>query len=504
MTGQDAVIRLLSDPATYGVDRVERTETHASLVFLAGDRVFKLKRAVHYSYLDYSTPDRRQAACEAELAINRRFAPSLYRSVETVTRADDGRLQLGGEGRPVDWVVVMQRFDADAQLDHVAERGALTATLVTRLADRIAALHGDAERCPDAGGAAGLRRAIDITVDNLRPAAGAVFAATKVEAWTQRARAALDAHATLLDRRRAAGKIRACHGDLHLRNICLIDGDPVPFDAIEFDPGLSSTDVLYDLAFLLMDLLARGLAGSASLLLNRYLDITGEDDGLAALPLFLSVRAAIRAQVAAAAAETADSTLAAEAVRYLDLACALLDDRPPPRLIAIGGLSGSGKSTLAYGLAPLTGQPPGARVLRSDVLRKRAAGVPLEAALPPDAYTAEAREATYRALCAQARQCIESGCTVIADAVWTSPEHRAMVRAIAEQAGIAFDGLWLVAPLPDMLRRVAGRTADPSDATPEIIREQASRPTPAPEDWKVIPAGANAGAVLKAARRATR
>lgn len=257
--------------------------------------------------------------------------------------------------------------------------------------------------------------------------------------------------------------------------------------------------MLYDLAFLLMDLLARGLAGFANLLLNRYLDATDEADGLAALPLFLSVRAAIRAQVDAAAAARAESaearkSFAAEAMRYLDLACTLLEGGRRPRLIAVGGLSGTGKSTLAYTLASEIGRPPGARVLRSDVLRKRGAGAPL--------YTAEARKQVYRDLCDQARQCVQSGCAVIADAVWTSPDDRAAIQATAEQAGVAFDGLWLVAPVDEMLRRVTARTGDASDATPDVVREQAARDTPAPEGWTVIPAAADSNAVLEAARRA--
>ena len=191
----------------------------------------------------------------------------------------------------------------------------------------------------------------------------------------------------MLDRRGAAGKVRRCHGDLHLRNVCLFEGKPTLFDCLEFSDELASVDVLYDLAFLLMDLEHRGLADFANLVLNRYLDLTGEDDGLAALPLFLSLRAAIRAHVTAAAMEraaqsAAEPAMAAEARRYLELAAQFLRPRSC-RLIAIGGLSGTGKSTLAAALAPCLG----ARVLRSDVIRKRLFGVAPETQLPASAYT---------------------------------------------------------------------------------------------------------------------
>lgn len=490
--GQDNVIALLSRPESFGAEAVEVVETHGSLVFLAGERAYKLKRAVRYSYLDYSTPERRREACEAELAVNRRFAPSLYLGVAPVVRGADGRLRLGGEGVPVDWLVVMRRFDQAAQFDRMAERGALTPELMRALADRLAELHAAAGPRPGHGGVGGLGRAVAITVENLRPEAGAAFAADAVEDWTARAQTALRAQSRLLEHRRLAGKVRACHGDLHLRNICLIDGRPTPFDAIEFDPDISSTDVLYDLAFLLMDLHGRGLDRLGNVVFNRYLDRVDEADGSAALPLFLSVRAAVRAQVSAAAARrTHDPARAraslAEAARYLALARELLDP-PKPRLVAIGGLSGTGKSTLAYGLAPDLGRPPGARVLRSDVLRKRAAGVALETPLPEQAYTAQAHADTYRELVDEARACLGAGQAAVADAVFADPAEQGAIEAAARAEGVPFHGLWLTAPIDVLVRRVSGRAGDASDATAEVVRAQAARGDPPPAGWTSLDA----------------
>ena len=226
----------------------------------------------------------------------------------------------------------------------------------------------------------------------------------------------------LLDRRRANGKVRRCHGDLHLRNICLFDDKPTLFDCLEFSDALASIDVLYDLAFLLMDLEHRGLAEFANVVLNRYLDLTGEDDGLAAMPLFLSLRAAIRAHVTATAMDQAAAAErkqepAAEARSYLSLAARLLRPRPR-RLVAIGGLSGSGKSTLATALAPAIG----ARVLRSDVIRKRLFGVTPETRLPAHAYAAEISRLVYETLRQRAAAALASGYSVIIDAVSLKPE----------------------------------------------------------------------------------
>jgi predicted kinase len=264
----------------------------------------------------------------------------------------------------------------------------------------------------------------------------------------------------LLDRRL---KVRRCHGDLHLRNVCLFEGKPTLFDCLEFSDELASVDVLYDLAFLLMDLEHRALPDFANLVLNRYLALTGEDDGLAAMPLFLSSRAAIRAHVTAAAMERAAQLgtkpeIAAEARRYLDL-CAFLLRARPCRLVAIGGLSGTGKSTLAAALAPTLG----ARVLRSDVIRKRLFQVAPETRLPTSAYTKQASRRVYQMLRRKAAEALAAGYSVIVDAVSLKPAERRSFLAVAKAAGVPFVGLWLVAPVATMNRRLRARRHDASD-----------------------------------------
>ena len=340
---QSEVEAFLADPATHGGAAVQRVDTHGAMVFVAGDRACKIKRAVAYPYMNFSTLDRRRAACQAEIRLNRRTAPEIYLDARPIRRRPDGGLAFGGDaGEVVEWVVVMRRFDQDALFDRMAARGALTPALIDRLAEEIAAFHAAAERrgpehAPD------MAWVIEESLAEFREDP-ALFPAGQVDRLAALSRAALGRLAPLLQERAAGGFVRHCHGDLHLRNVALVDDRPAIFDAIEFNDSLAVIDVLYDLAFMLMDLDHRGLRGLGNRLFNRYLDIVNDDEGLAALPLFLSARAAIRAKVARSiAASTADAAAAerqrAEAPDYLARAIDYLEP-PPPRLLAIGVSTG--------------------------------------------------------------------------------------------------------------------------------------------------------------------
>ena len=416
---QRDVIEFLGKPSSYGaaVERVEIIETHASIVFLAGDRAYKLKRAVKYSYLDFSTAERRRVACEAELHLNRRTAPELYLEVRAVNRSAPGELAFASAGPAVDWIVVMRRFDQELVFDELAKAGRLSASSMIELTGHIAAFHQSAEPRPGHGGAAALAAVVETNDGCLTAAREAGFSSERIAEVRKSSLERLALVGAVLDRRRAEGKVRRCHGDLHLRNVCLLENRPTLFDCLEFSEELASIDVLHDLAFLMMDLEHRGLTDFANLVLNRYLDLTGEDDGLPAMPLFLSSRAAIRAHVSATTlARTTGSgpgsAMAAEARRYLDQSAQFLRPRPC-RLVAIGGLSGTGKSTLAASLAPSLS----ARVLRSDVIRKQLYGVALETRLPASAYAPQASHRVYETLRRRAKDALEAGYSVIVDAV---------------------------------------------------------------------------------------
>ncbi|WP_348770667.1 AAA family ATPase [Azospirillum sp. TSO35-2] len=505
------MIAFLGDPHSHGGAAVERIDTHAAVVFLAGDRALKLKRAVRYPYLDYSTVEKRRAACEAELAINRRTAPTLYRGVVAVRRGAGGRLTLderaeaGAAGEPVDWLVSMARFPDDALLDRMAERHALTPALMLRLAERIAAFHAQAAPRPDGGGVEAMRAVVDGNLADLR-AAPDLFPPDAVARLAERTATALHRVGPLLEERRRGGFVRHGHGDLHLRNIVLLDGEPTLFDAIEFDEALAVADLLYDLAFLLMDLDHRGLRPLGNLVLNRYLEETGDYGGLAALPLFLSARAAVRAKVIAAAlrlaatagGQPAATAMTGEARCYLDEALAALA-QAPARLVAVGGLSGTGKTRLAEGLAPGLGPAPGAVVLRSDVLRKRLCGVGDTDRLPPEGYAPAMTGRVYAELGRRAAAVLAAGQAVVIDAVSARPAERAAFESVAAAAGVRFDGLWLDAPLATRVDRVANRRNDASDATADVVQRQECYDL-GTVDWTRLDSGRVAADVLDDAR----
>lgn len=475
---QSDVIAFLSSPAVFddGTKAVERVETHMSCIFLGRSRVFKLKRAIKYPYVDFSTPERRHRSCSEEVRINRRTAPDLYHGVIAVTREADGRLALGGAGQPVDWVVDMSRFEQDSLLDRKASLGELDRRVMEDLAEAIARFHLAAESRTDWGGREWVGRTLDLNEASYARFAGGILEAEAVERLNAGERALFGRLAGLLDSRRDGGLLKLCHGDLHLRNIFMGERGPTIFDAIEFNDTFAVIDVFYDLAFLLMDLDRFDMRRLGSFVLNHYLDVTWDTEGLTLLPLFLSMRASVRAFVAATVAAGATDAETAERQRteareYHRMAQDYLDV-PPTRLIAVGGLSGSGKSRMARELAPFAGSRPGARVIRSDVLRKRIAGVEPLVHLGPRGYTPEMTEKTYRALFDEVRVALGTGHCVVADAVFARPEQRDAVERIAKEAGVPFQGIWMEAPPEVMEHRVIKRQRNVSDADAAVVRKQ--------------------------------
>ena len=475
---QGDVVAFLATPAAYGVrgPHVERIDTHISIVWLIGERAYKLKRAVRFDYVDFSTIERRRAACEAEVRLNRRTAPSLYLGVRPVTREADGSLALDGHGAPIDWLVEMARFDEATLFDRLADGLGLDLGLMEGLADAIAGFHAVAEPRTDHGGRDGMAWVIDGNALGFAEHGRGVLEPQACDRLTASTRLELGRHQELLEARRRQGMVRECHGDLHLRNICLLDGRPTLFDAIEFNDEIACVDVLYDLAFLLMDLWRRDLRTHANVVFNEYLARTRDVNGLPLLPLFLACRAAVRAKTSATAAavqpdESSRAGLHAAARRYLALAQTFLSP-PMPRLIAIGGLSGSGKSTVARRLAPDVGAPPGALILRSDVIRKALYGVSPLTRLDDDAYAPEISRLVYRTIAERARVALDGGHSVIADAVYAHPAERDAIAAVARAAGVRFDGLWIDAPPAILERRLAARQADASDADADVLRRQ--------------------------------
>lgn len=453
---------------------VKRVDTHAASVFLDGKRALKIKRAVRFPFLDYSTLEKRKAACEEEIRVNRPLAPQIYHRVVAITEEPDGSFKVDGQGRPVEYAVDMSRFDENRTLDHLAKTGPLDTKLASAAADAIVASHGAAARADGKAWVASIPALIDGNSHGLR--AGGHVDAGDIEELGKASHEAFLRVRPLLAERGRQGFVRRCHGDLHLANIVVIDEQPVLFDAIEFDAQMATVDVLYDLAFTLMDLLHHDQPHAANIVLNRYLAATPADnlDALSTLPLFMSIRAAIRAQVALARLKlphSDDPDILDQARRYFDLARTLIHP-VAPRLIAVGGLSGTGKTVLAQALAPVVTPLPGAVVLRSDLVRKQMFGVEETHRLPPSAYTPEHAARVYDTLAQHTRRVLAQGYSAIIDGVFAREDERDAIAALARERNVSLNGLFLVADLATRQMRIGSRRGDASDATEEVAARQ--------------------------------
>ncbi len=510
---QARVIAFLSHPETYNlsIERIQCITTHGAIVFLAGSHAYKMKRAVRFPYMDFSTIQKREAACRHELERNLLAAPTIYQDVIPVIQNAHGELELNGMGAPVEWLVVMKRFEQSQLLDNLASNDQLDLSMITTLADRIATYHQKAPKRLSQNTLTRLGQVITETTDTFR-LASEFLSSEEVDAFSKNSRLHLVENSGLLCSRACNGLVRLCHGDLHLRNVVLINGQPTLFDAIEFDDNIATIDVLYDLAFLLMDLWHRDLRDHANTCFNRYCSVAVESaelNGLAALPLFLAMRAAIRAMVAVDLTRTTDPADRGEASKtehvirsYFDLATKFLQPLQT-NLIAIGGRSGTGKSTLAAAIAPDIGRPPGALHLRSDVERKRLFGIDPLKRLPENKYTDSVTDQVYTELHARAEQALATGHSVILDATFFSPVHRELVQNIAKTFNARFCGIWLEAPEQELHDRVRNRRNDASDADGSVVQLQGTVDV-GPNTWRHINASGNLSSVLPRVIQAAR
>jgi aminoglycoside phosphotransferase family enzyme/predicted kinase len=483
-TDQTEVVAFLSDPATYGDDApVEVITTHSAHVFLVGELAFKIKRSVRYNYLDFTSLEKRRKVIEHELVLNAPTAPAIYDRVVAITREASGGLTLDGTGTPIEYALQMRRFPREDELVSIADAGELTNDLAVSLGSAIADFHAVAARRTEDG--AVLIREI---VDELREAfAGmeATLGQDRLSEYFRKTKQTFEDVAPMLTQRSTEGFVRRCHGDLHLKNLVMLEGRPVPFDALEFDERLGTCDVFYDFGFLIMDLLHRGLQDQANTALNSYLHKSGDFAGLSALPLFMSVRAAIRSMVTVQTMSApASGEIALDARNYLDHSIRYLTPSPP-RLLAIGGLSGTGKTTIAASIAPELWPAPGAVHLRSDLVRKALFGAdPLER-LPDNAYRPGTSRDVYARLLNRAERVLRVGHSVVVDATFLEQSYVTSVRSLADRLHVKFDGIWLHANPATLERRVAARTGDASDADVDVLHAQLEHEA-APAAWTKI------------------
>jgi aminoglycoside phosphotransferase family enzyme/gluconate kinase len=472
-----AIDAALRRAATYPhpAGRVVRIETHISVVWLAGRYAYKIMKPVNFGFVDFTTLDARRRCCEAELRLNRPFAGHIYRDVKPLS-LDGGRCRLGtrnggasGTAHVIDYAVRMRRFDQRQLFSNLIARGELLDADINAAAQKLAASHQHARRLARAdsrlGTAALMRDQVLAALATCErdPRTAATVQAAGLRRYCE---SELDRLAEHLDARRANGFVRACHGDLHLDNLFRHGSGALMFDCIEFSDELRWIDVTADLAFLLMDLLAHGHARHANRLLARYLEATGDFDGLAALPLFVVYRALVRAMVAllkAGPAGSPDSTPHdGPYTPYLKLAAKTARTRTP-WLLLCHGVSGSGKSVASRALAEQTG----AIRISSDTERKRArpfAPPDLEA-LPPNAYTPEAIAAHYDRLAELTAEVLGAGYTALVDATFLKASHRARFVALAEQLGVQVLILHFHADPARLAERVNARARGPRDAS---------------------------------------
>jgi aminoglycoside phosphotransferase family enzyme/predicted kinase len=461
-------------------------ETHISAIFVGRETAWKMKKAVALGFLDFSSLAARGHFCRRELELNQAAAPGIYRDVVAITRAPDGRLREGGDGPVEEWVLRMAPIPAGDFLDAVAARGPLDGRLLDALGDAVFALH---QAAPLVEGLEVHVAMASVLGGNLRAARNAGLPEEAITPLAAALQAALARLAPALTARAAEGRIRRCHGDLHLGNLCLWQGKPTSFDALEFDEALARIDTGYDLAFLLMDLDRQAGRAAANRVLNRYLLRSGDYGLLGPLPLWLALRALVRAHVQAARGRDGAPLLHA-AQAYLA--------RAPARLMAVGGLQGTGKSTLARGLAPLLGAAPGALLLRSDELRKRRFGLAPEAPLPPPAYAEAISTAIHEELFMNAEAALRQGHAVALDAMFLDAGHRQRAAEIAARVGVSFQGFWLEAPMETLKSRILARRGDASDATIAVL-ERAAQSDPGTIDWLRLDAAGDALAAARAA-----
>lgn len=463
------MVAAMFDPAflngeTWGFNGapVEHIETHAAHVFLVADRAFKIKKDVLLPYLDFSSKEKRRAVLEDELAINRRYAPGLYREVIEVRNEP---------------ALAMNRFDARALLTWRLGHGGIDASLARLLAETAASSHVLAPRRTAVPGAA-IMLGLGAQLSEAFVDSPDLFQAAETLEFHALYEEALGRCKSLLNTRGERGLVRRCHGDMHCGNIVVLDGKPVLFDAIEFSEKIATIDVLYDLAFLLMDLCRQGQRAAANIVLNHYLHLRrNEEDlsGLSLLPLFLSTRAGVRALVTADLVHelTVSGSLRqrGQALDHFRASIAYLKP-PAPVLVCIGGLSGSGKSTLAAKLAPDIGAAPGALHVRSDVERKVLANIAESERLPAESYSRAVSAEVYEAIMTRAGAALAAGHSVVLDAVFARESERNLAAGLALRHRAGFCGIWLDAQPAVLKERVAARSGDASDATVDVVEKQ--------------------------------
>ena len=477
------LIQQMLEPSFYphAVDEapIRLLQTHVSYVLLTGDYAYKLKKPVNFGFLDYSTLEKRHHFCQEEIRLNQRAAAAVYVGVVPITQTGE-KFQIGGEGEVVEYAVQMRQFPQDALLTSLFEQGQLTESLLVDLAGAIATFHQKAvtnDYIRSFGEVAQIRQSIDENYEQTVSYIGGPQTQQQFDETQQYTDRFFAEQEPLFQQRIQQDKIRECHGDLHLRNICLWDGNLLLFDCIEFNEPFRFVDVMFDIAYIIMDLEARQRRDLSTLFLNAYVEQTGDWEGLQVLPLYVSRQSYVRAKVTSfllndpgiPAAEK--EAIAETAALYYRLAWEVT--RPQQgQIFLMSGLSGSGKTTTARHLAGQTG----AIQIRSDAVRKHLAGIPLQQRGSDEIYTPEMTEKTYSRLLELGLTLAAAGYSVILDAKYDRQSFRQTAIAQAQAQQIPLRILHCTAPEEILRDRLNARTGDIADATAQILSQQYLEP----------------------------
>jgi uncharacterized protein len=480
-------------------------ETHISWIFMLGDRVYKLKKPVATSFLDFSTTEARKRACLREVELNRRISPDVYLEVLDV---------VDPAGRACDHLVVMRRMPEDRRLSMLLSTGDDVERCLRRVVEVVAAFHARAEtsqQISEAGSRDALKSRWDDNLREMSPFVGRLIPPGTHASIEHLAHRYLEGRESLFTRRVEKGKVRDAHGDLLADDIYCLDDGPRILDCIEFDDRLRHVDVLDDIAFLAMDLERLGAAELAAGMLNHYRELSEDDSPDTLAHHYIAYRAHVRAKVACLRHEQGDVGALDQAELLLRMAA---DHLAAGRvfLVLVGGLPGAGKSTLSKGISDALGW----RVLRSDEVRRENASQPGESAGPSGykqgLYAPEVTAATYRALLERAQEFLQAGVPVVIDASWTDAQWRRMAAEVARSTASDLIELSCEVGREEAHRRIARRTqqgGDPSDATAEVADRMATEADPWPAASRIDTSSSPEAAlhqalkVIEVARRAS-